>query len=115
MVYCASSLALAALEVLVHLPPQMRRGSALPDLTAIGLEVPDAGIAALAEPLPAETVQSRDIGDIWLTAAAALGLSVPSAIILHERNLLLNPRHPEMPRVTVVVQERFSLDARLFG
>ena len=115
MFYGASSLALAALEVLVHLPPQMRRASALPDVVAVGLDVPDAEIAVLAVNVPDAVAESRALADNWLHSAQGLALAVPSAIIRHERNVLLNPRHAAMARVTVMVQEPFRLDPRLFG
>lgn len=116
MVYCASSLALAALEVLVHLPPQMRRASGLPALIAVGLEVPEAEIsAAVVDPRADDVDTCRAIGDRFLLAQGPLGLWVPSAVIRRERNVVLNPVHPAMAGVRVAVQEPFALDARLFG
>jgi RES domain-containing protein len=116
VVYCASSLALAALEVFVHLPPAMRRASALPGLTAVGLEVPDQMIADLSgfAAVP-DRGEEREIGDRWLRGGSGLALRVPSAVIGREMNLLLNPRHPGIGRIALVVQEPFRFDDRLGG
>jgi RES domain-containing protein len=116
MVYCASSLALAALEVLVHLPPQMRRASGLPPLVAVGLEVSEAAITALTVATGLEDANAcRALGDRFLAAQGTLGLWVPSVVIRRERNVVLNPAHPAMTEVRLVVQEPFAMDARLFG
>jgi len=40
-------------------------------------------------------------------------LNVPSAIITVERNVLLNPRHPEAQRIRIISDEAFTLDTRL--
>jgi len=116
MVYCATSLALAALEVLVHLPPAMRRAGALPVLVAVGLEVPDDQIGQLDDsPAPFDLNVCRLEGNQWIANRSGLGLSVPSAVITREKNVLLNPEHPAMADVQLVVQEPFYLDDRLQG
>jgi RES domain-containing protein len=59
---------------------------------------------------------ARAIGDAWLTDQASVGLSVPSVIFprVHERNVLLNPGHPEFSSlVTYVSTERFVFDERI--
>lgn len=106
MVYCASSLALAVLEVFVHLPPAMRRPDALPPLVAVALEVPGQfDTVAKGDP--------RSLGDAFLAARAQLALWVPSAVVSLERNLLLNPLHPAMSQVRVITQMPFALDPRM--
>lgn len=110
MVYCASSLALAALEVLVHLPPAMRRAGKLPELVAVALDVEDAFLAA-AGPDPGDDV--RAIGDDWLMRRSSLGLIVRSRVIPREHNILLNPRHSAMANVRVALSEPFVFDDRL--
>ena len=116
MVYCASSLALAALELLVHLPPGMRRAGALPQFVAVGLDVPDDLLLTLdkTEPAPVHDVAAaRAVGDAWVLAGQSLGLCVPSRIIPREINVVLNPSHAAMPRLTITVQEEFHFDDRL--
>jgi RES domain-containing protein len=113
MIYCASSLALAALEVLVHLPPAMRRKGAIPPLVAVGLDMPDAlvGDPSLSATLAED--ESRAIGDDWLRVRSSLGLIVPSRVIPLERNIVLNPFHPNTADVSVTRTEPFEFDDRL--
>ena len=113
MVYAASSLALAALEVLVNLPAFQRRPGSLPRLVALAVEVDPAAIADPGFPQHMGVGQSRAFGDAWLKSASSLGLLVPSRVIPLERNVLLNPRHPAMTQVRVAVTEPFIFDDRL--
>jgi RES domain-containing protein len=117
IVYTSTHASLAALEVLVHADPLTAPG----DLRLLAIEVPDdIKIESLdtkslpkdwrALPAP-EALQSR--GTAWLRSARSAGLLVPSAIIETERNLLLNPRHPDTKRVKVVENRPFSFDPRL--
>jgi hypothetical protein len=115
MVYCAASLALAALEVMVHLPPGMRHAGGFPPLVAVGLEVPDDGLDPDVASLPPDygIPDCQALGDAWILAGQSLGLWVPSRVIPLERNLLLNPAHPAMQGMTVVLREAFRFDDRL--
>jgi RES domain-containing protein len=114
-VYCASSVALAALEVLVNLPPEQRRKGNVPSYVAVGLEVPDGSIVDPGHPAGLPEDQSRRIGDDWLNGLADLGLSVPSSVVQLECNVILNPRHSAMAGVKVAVTEPFEFDDRLLG
>ena len=116
MVYTASSLALAALEMLVHLPPAMRRSGGLPRLIAVGLDVPDAEIIPFdAASLPTDygIPDCRTVGDAWISGGNGLGLAVPSRVIGREVNVVLNPAHAAMAQVQIFVQEEFEFDDRL--
>lgn len=108
MIYAATSLALAALEVLVHLPPALRRPGGLPDLTAVALDLPDREIA---ETDPA--TDDRVHGDSWAASGTSLALLVPSRVIRLEKNILINPRHRQIQLVLVALQEQFVFDDRL--
>ena len=116
MVYCASSLALAALETLVHLPPAMRRNGALPQLLAVALDLPDDTIMTLdLAGLPPNygIPDFRAVGDAWIKARKSLGLRVPSRVIAPEMNVVVNPAHLDMARVIVAGMEVFVFDDRL--
>lgn len=117
MVYCASSLSLAVLELLVHVDP-----ADLPaDLIAIELEFPeDPPLRRLLPgdlPLPWREEAGRSalqaLGREWLQTGAEGGLVVPSVIVPAETHLLINPGHPGCPRIRVLGREPFSLDPRL--
>lgn len=113
MVYCSSSLSLAALEVLVHLPPAMRRKGALPPLVAVALDVPDTLIEDSGQLATPNDGDSRAMGDIWLRSGRSLGLIVPSRVIQQEQNIVLNPRHPRIAEVSVILTQPFAFDDRL--
>ena len=55
-----------------------------------------------------------EAGTRWIEARKTLALAVPSAIIPHELNYLLNPQHPQFKRVRVGAPEPFSFDPRLW-
>lgn len=117
IVYAASSAALAALEVLVHVDPL----DAPDDLRLLTLDVPDDLLIEQLEVarLPARwaSVPAPDelaaLGTEWLASRRGAALSVPSAVITIDRNLLLNPLHPEVGRVRIVGDEAFTFDPRL--
>lgn len=116
MVYTASSLALATLELLVHLPPAMRRTGGLPRLMAVGLDVPDDLISTFdAASLPPDygIPDCRAAGDAWINGATTVALAVPSRVIAREMNILLNPLHAGMATVQIALQEEFQFDDRL--
>lgn len=111
IVYCADHPALAMLEILVHLDPED-----LPDsYRLIEIEIPDKVTVIKAE-LPerwAEDVTlTRDRFEAFRNEARAAVLSVPSVVMPHCRNLLINPQHPEHDNIAIVSSDRHLLDAR---
>lgn len=118
MVYTSSTLALAALELFVHLD-----ASEVPeDLVAIPAGIPAALQIARIKPtqLPADwrhypAPQSLgDIGTRWAREGKTAILTVPSAIIPTELNYLLNPVHPAFKQIRVGKPAPFQFDPRMF-
>jgi RES domain-containing protein len=117
MVYTASTLSLAALEALVHFAIET---SPL-DYVALTVRVPDDAVERVVDkrlapdwhtmPAPAAC---QELGARWAAEAQSLGLAVPSAVVPSESNILLNPLHPDFPKVTLEKQEPFLFDSRLF-
>ena len=54
----------------------------------------------------------RAIGDSWLRNQQSAILFVPSAIIQKERNVLINPNHPDFKKIKFNSQD-FTFDKRL--
>ncbi len=117
VVYCAESLALACLEILVHADPEE-----LPkELVAVSAEIPSSVKALRLDTtsLPAnwrdypapESLQA--IGWEWLQRSEYSVLCVPSVVIPAESNYLLNPLHPDFRNVVIYQPQPFSLDPRL--
>jgi len=117
VVYTSSSLALAALEYLVHLDPE----DVPTDLVALTVGIPDdvASETVDASSLPAGWAQlpepqaCKSIGDAWVLEGRTPLLLVPSAPVPEESNVLLNPRHPSAPRARIVAVRSFAFDPRL--
>jgi RES domain-containing protein len=58
---------------------------------------------------------SRAYGEAWQTSRRSLLLLVPSVVARMERNVLINPEHPDFPRITHSLHEPVWWDRRLFG
>jgi RES domain-containing protein len=117
VVYCGSSLALCVLETFVHLPLAMRSVDTLPALIAVRIAPLPLAQVVSVEDFGAVDVEDiaacRAVGDAWVMQGAVLALSVPSAVVPQERNIVLNPAHAAMADVAVVSQETFRFDRRL--
>jgi RES domain-containing protein len=55
-----------------------------------------------------------ELGSRWLRERRTAVLIVPSAVIPHENNYLLNPRHPSFRNIRIGRPERFVFDARMW-
>jgi RES domain-containing protein len=117
LVYTATSLALAALEVLVHFDHDLVPGR----FVAFAVEIPAAlrlqRLTAKQLPsnwraLPAPD-ETKDLGTNWLKAGKTVGLVVPSALVPQEQNILVNPQHPDFARLRIAAPEPFPFDPRL--
>lgn len=107
-VYCASTLSLAALEILVHAP----RVAILPQYRFLQIQVPRRAIEHLADEDITEYTPVP--GDERLGADGTFGFSVASSVMPRERNVVLNPDHPDFAAlVTHGDVEPFILDERL--
>jgi RES domain-containing protein len=58
---------------------------------------------------------AQAIGREWFLQKRSAVLSVPSAVILIERNFVLNPRHADFVKVAVSPPTAFDLDPRLWN
>jgi RES domain-containing protein len=117
MVYASGSLALAAIELFVHLEPNQQPD----DLVSVAATLPAGEPAERLEPeqLPAgwwtdDFEPLRTIGDKWIREKRSLALAVPSAALRTEWNVLVNPLHPEVAAIDVEEPQAFRFDARMF-
>lgn len=121
MLYASESRALACLETVVHL-----NAGGLPlNRYLVEIEVPDDSWAAA----PIETGNSLKVGwdaqpagrvsigfgSDWARAGSSLLLFVPSAIVPEETNILVNPQHPDRPRLRARKVRKWVYDPRLKG
>jgi RES domain-containing protein len=117
MVYSSSSLALAAVELFVHLEPNQQPD----DLVSIAALLPEGEPALRLEPdkLPRgwwtdDVEPLRNLGDQWIRDAASLAIEVPSAALRIEWNVLVNPLHPKIADLKIDPPQPFHFDARMF-
>jgi RES domain-containing protein len=110
-VYTSTHLALAALELLVHLDFDN-----LPvDLVWLKIEIADASsFETFPNSIAPNERDAAAFGDEWLTAKRSLCLHVPSAVLSVEQNVILNPLHAEFAKVQTVGTNDFVFDDRLF-
>lgn len=118
VVYCASSLSLACMETLVHIPSPRR----LEKRVYFQIEVPDkfldrVDVAMLPRNWrrhPAHDA-TRRIGAEWLRKGKRAALMVPSALLpdWSESNLLINPLHADFDLRWVQGPSDFVYDSRL--
>ena len=59
------------------------------------------------------SLESRLIGDDWVSEKSSSVLSVPSAVLGNSRNFLLNPEHPDFGSIEFSEIEDLDLDPRL--
>jgi len=118
MVYTASTLSLAALELFVNLDPE----DLPPNLVSIFASVPDGlpitEIKSSSLPrnwrtYPASPA-SQKLGADWIAAGSTAILSVPSAVIPEERNFLLNPAHADFKLIEIGESKPFRFDPRMW-
>lgn len=112
MVYTASSLPLAILEMLVN-------STDLPsDVVFMTVDLPNpphVGTALLppnwnATPAP---IALRSIGDNWIASGSSVALAVPSALTPIDDNVLLNPAHADFGSLVIGAPTIITLDPRL--
>lgn len=117
VVYTSATLSLAALEMLVHFDAE----EAPADLVAIPVAFPERlairevhvdALPAGWQSFPAPP-ELQEMGTAWARELATAVLSVPSAIVPHERNFVLNPAHRDFARFAIGQPEPFTFDPRL--
>jgi RES domain-containing protein len=116
--FASESLSLAMLEVLVHL----QQSSPLTSYVEFTVEfseelVQDLDLDLLPKnwrnfPAPPQT---QEIGDGWIKSASSVLLRVPSVIVVHEHNFLINPMHPGFPKLTIDGPMPLDIDPRISG
>lgn len=117
VVYLAGSVALAQLEMLVHLDADsvlMQRYVIIP------VDMPEALILeASATVIPhewdsaASKRRTTEAGDAWIRSKTSAALKVPSAIVPIEFNFIANPLHPDFKHLKIGDTMSLRFDSRL--
>jgi len=115
VLYTASSVSLALLETIVHVPNFIHV-----DFCAATIEVPVQKIITIAEHELPDGWQTnppldhlKKIGDNFIKSSSALVLRIPSVVIPEEFNYLINPYHPDFSAIKIIAQKKMNIDQRL--
>lgn len=117
IVYLSETPALAMLEVLVHF--EMAPNDVPETYQLLEVEFPDKehiwelSEESLPENWQANQAWTRSAGDEWLSGFENCLLRVPSAIVPHSYNYLLNPRHELAGKAEIVSVQSHPFDVRL--
>jgi len=116
VVYAADSLALALIETLVGLVDY----EDLYDYVFFRAELDARHVDVLPpEDLPdgwdarPPKAASRQVGDAWLGERRSVALQVPSVVVPHSFNYVLNPEHPAFHEIDIADAETLPVDPRL--
>ena len=117
VIYTAGSRSLAALETLAHIPRQHFPADFCMALIAIPDSVSVQSLTSKKLPdgwqSQNQRVALQQLGDHWLMKGKEAVLRVPSVIIPEEWNVLINPLHPDMEKITLKKTFPFAFDERL--
>lgn len=114
-VYLGDSLALAGMELLVHLgnldvlKTYRKMPVYIPEKLVMHIEPGDLPMGWETGP----RATTRAIGDAWLSAGQSVVLQVPSAVVLGESNFIINPNHPGVDAMGTGPVSDFRYDSRL--
>ena len=62
-----------------------------------------------------ESATARRFGESWAQQIRSAVLIVPSVVARMERNILINPAHPDFPAIRASLHQPVWWDGRLFG
>lgn len=116
-VYVSEHPALALLEVMVHM--HLSFDDIPLSLKLIAIEINPGAVVSAMPDLPqgwqANEMTTRATGGAWLKSMSGLVLPVPSALVAHATNFIINPRHPQArTHLEQASLEPFWIDRRFF-
>lgn len=116
LLYCATSVSLASLEVLVRL--QNLKIENKYELVVISIPTEAKTNIITSSNLSHDWIQNNNetqlLGLNWVNKNQNLIIEVPSAIVPIDKNILINPNHPLFKKVEIIDSVEFNFDNRLF-
>jgi RES domain-containing protein len=115
-VYAADSLSLAILEMIVHLDEDQD----IQSYVAIPVEFEENLVLCWPTEelpkgwacLPISDV-TQQMGKAWLDEKKSLVLKVPSSVVRNDSNFVINPLHPDFPKIKTGSPQSLLIDPRL--
>ena len=115
VVYTSATTSLGLLEILAHTKARLRPFYFTVPVTFDAELVETVGPEILPpdwRSLPSPFALKR-IGDEWVHSKRSCVLEVPSVIVPHESNFVLNPNHPEFASLEIGEPINLDIDKRL--
>ena len=117
MLYFSEHLSLCVLEMLTRIDFEfLSEDYAFIEVEiADKLIVPSAKVTSISKNWRADppTVITQDFGSKWLSSEANFALSVPSAVLPSEHNILVNPNHKLISKLKITNSGKLDLDPRV--
>ena len=116
ILYTSLTASLALLENRVHMSEMPGEDYCLgtlviPDDKVVSFDIKELPSDWFKYPSP---VILKRFGDEFIKANKFLGMKIPSAVLPEEHNLLINPAHPDMKKVSMIYSRSITIDERLF-
>ena len=116
LIYASEHFSTALLEKLVHgsgrLPPNQHYVT-ITVPRGLSYEMFSAPFLPSWDTMPATV--SKSFGETWCKERRSVVLIVPSVVARLDRNILINPAHPEFASIRASLHEPVFWDSRLFG
>ena len=117
LLYFSEHLSLCVLELLTRMDFEFITS----DYSFLEAEVPNSLILTLKNPEDLTkkwrenppTFHTQDYGSNWFKSNKTLGLSVPSAVLSFENNILINPNHKHFSKVKILCKSVLDIDSRV--
>jgi RES domain-containing protein len=114
MLYTAQHISLSVLEILVHI----KISSFEVPYSLITFQLPEIKYKEilsdkLKKNWDTDMEYTQQIGNDFLQNNAFLYMMIPSIVIPQEKNILINPLHPDAKKIKIIKTEDFKFDKRL--
>ncbi|MDR3557256.1 MAG: RES family NAD+ phosphorylase [Syntrophobacteraceae bacterium] len=116
--FASESLSLATLEIVVHL----QNSAPLASYVVFTVRFPEDMVQELDPSVLPKNWRSfpapprvRQIGDDWVKSNSSVLLRVPSVIVVHEHNFLINPEHSDFSKLIISGPEPLDIDPGVLG
>ncbi len=115
MIYASEHYSTAILEKLVHGSGQLPPNQHFITITIPnGVDYEMLDTAALPDWYLEAGTASKAYGEAWQQKKRSLILIVPSVVARIEKNVLINPEHPEFPKIATSLHQPIWWEKRLF-
>lgn len=116
LLYTASTVSLATLEILVKIHETQIIGDY--SLVVINVDSNTEKLKVKNSELSNKWIQNieetKEYGTNWVEKKQSLMLEVPSAVVPIDKNILINPAHPDFHKVEIIDMVDYHFDNRLF-